>query len=113
MFLKESPRLRGDINSFCISFILHYFRFLVSLVNIYKELATNIEGFKTPSHGNLTGWARQGVLLLNACLTVKAHNANSHQGKGWEELTDSVIKWISSNLNGVIGLNTRTITTSL
>ena len=45
-----------------------------------------------------------GVLLLNACLTVKAANANSHQGKGWEELTDAVIKWISENSTGVVFL---------
>ena len=55
-----------------------------SLVNIYKELETDVEGFKAPNHGNLEGWASQGVLLLNATLTVRAHQAASHAGKGWE-----------------------------
>ncbi|GBL91918.1 Uracil-DNA glycosylase [Araneus ventricosus] len=75
-----------------------------SLVNIYNELSKDIPGFKTPSHGYLYGWATQGVLLLNACLTVKAHCANSHQNKGWENLTDAVIKWINNNLSHVVFL---------
>jgi len=75
-----------------------------SLVNIYKEMAQDIDGFQIPNHGNLTGWAKQGVLLLNACLTVRAHAANSHKDKGWELLTSSVIKWISDNSNGVVFL---------
>ena len=54
-----------------------------SLKNMYKELADDIEGFKIPNHGNLTAWADQGVLLLNATLTVRAHEAGSHQNKGW------------------------------
>ena len=61
-----------------------------SLVNIYKELAQDI-GFQIPSHGNLEAWAKQGVLLLNATLTVEAHQAGSHQNKGWEEFTDRAI----------------------
>jgi len=73
-----------------------------SLKNMYKELASDIEEFKIPSHGYLAGWASQGVLLLNACLTVVAHNANSHQGKGWEKLTDATIKWIDRSLDGVV-----------
>lgn len=60
------------------------FDFNFSLLNMYKELEKDIENFKRPSHGNLIGWARQGVLLLNACLTVRAHEANSHRDKGWE-----------------------------
>eukprot|EP00158_Paraphelidium_tribonemae_P001107 Partr_v1_DN23985_c0_g1_i3_m49077 putative Excises uracil residues from the DNA which can arise as a result of misincorporation of dUMP residues by DNA polymerase or due to deamination of cytosine (By similarity) len=66
-----------------------------SLKNIYKELASDIEGFKVPAHGCLTGWAQQGVLLLNAVLTVEAHKANAHQGKGWERFTDAVIRVLS------------------
>lgn len=62
-----------------------------SLVNIYKELNRDI-GKPIPSSGNLTHWAEQGVLLLNATLTVEAHKAGSHQGKGWEELTDAAIQ---------------------
>ncbi|KFM57753.1 Uracil-DNA glycosylase, partial [Stegodyphus mimosarum] len=69
-----------------------------SLINIYKELSTDIPDFQMPSHGYLYGWASQGVLLLNACLTVRASCANSHQNKGWENLTDSVIVWINNNL---------------
>lgn len=70
-----------------------------SLINIFKELENDISGFKSPNHGNLTGWAKQGVLLLNTCLTVKKDMANSHQSKGWETFTDSVITWISKNLS--------------
>ena len=62
-----------------------------SLVNIYKEIHDDL-GTPIPSSGNLERWARQGVLLLNATLTVQAHRAGSHQGKGWEEFTDAVIR---------------------
>lgn len=68
-----------------------------SLVNIYKELEQDIKDFRTPNHGHLVGWAKQGVLLLNTCLTVTQGKPNSHQGKGWENFTDSVITWISRN----------------
>jgi uracil-DNA glycosylase len=70
-----------------------------SLQNIYKELQNDIPGFKHPGHGDLTGWSKQGVLLLNACLTVNKGEANSHQGKGWETFTSAVISWISKNVN--------------
>nr|XP_033812718.1 uracil-DNA glycosylase isoform X2 [Geotrypetes seraphini] len=73
-----------------------------SLENIYKELSTDIEGFTHPGHGDLTGWAEQGVLLLNAVLTVKAHNANSHKDRGWEEFTDAVVSWLNKNLDGLV-----------
>ena len=62
-----------------------------SLKNIYKELESDI-GFVIPTHGNLEKWARQGVLLLNTVLTVRAHDANSHKGRGWEIFTDKIIK---------------------
>lgn len=68
-----------------------------SLVNIFKELENDIPDFKSPKDGNLTGWAKQGVLLLNACLTVTQGQANSHQNKGWENFTNSVISYISKN----------------
>jgi len=74
-----------------------------SLRNIYKELNSDIN-FKIPNHGNLEKWANQGVLLLNATLTVRAENAGSHQKKGWETFTDSVIKCISDNTEGVVFL---------
>ena len=74
-----------------------------SLVNIYKEI--QIEYGKIPAeHGDLTGWAKQGVLLLNTVLTVREHCANSHKGKGWEEFTDGIIKKISSEKQGVVFL---------
>ncbi|WPU96798.1 uracil-DNA glycosylase [Mucilaginibacter sabulilitoris] len=73
-----------------------------SLINIYKELQTDIPGFKAPSHGNLEEWAQQGVLLLNATLTVRASNPGSHQKRGWEEFTDHVIKTISDKKEGIV-----------
>ena len=63
-----------------------------SLVNIYKELATDIEGFQIPQHGYLQHWAEQGVLLLNTVLTVRAGVAHSHATFGWEAFTDEVIR---------------------
>lgn len=65
-------------------------RIAPSLRNIYKELHSDI-GMDIPDHGFLEGWAKQGVLLLNTCLSVEESNAGSHQGKGWERFTDSVI----------------------
>jgi uracil-DNA glycosylase len=66
-----------------------------SLINIFKEIESDI-GIKRPLSGNLERWAAQGVLLLNATLTVRAHQAGSHQKKGWEEFTDSVINLLNS-----------------
>lgn len=66
-----------------------------SLLNIYKEIARDL-GKPIPSSGNLQRWAAQGVLLLNATLTVEAHHPGSHQGKGWEELTDAAIQALST-----------------
>ena len=66
-----------------------------SLQNIYKEITQDM-GKKTPRSGNLERWAEQGVLLLNATLTVQAHRAGSHQGKGWEEFTDAAIRHLAS-----------------
>lgn len=66
-----------------------------SLKNIYKELAAEYPSFRPPNHGCLEGWARQGVLLLNACLTVSAGAAASHHGKGWEGLTKHILKRIA------------------
>lgn len=65
-----------------------------SLVNIYKEIRDDL-GKEIPISGNLERWAKQGVLLLNATLTVRAHIAGSHQNKGWEEFTDTVIRCLS------------------
>ncbi|PIK35447.1 putative uracil-DNA glycosylase [Apostichopus japonicus] len=73
-----------------------------SLQNMYKELAKDIKGFEHPGHGNLTGWAKQGVLLLNAVLTVRAHTPNSHKDKGWEKFTDAVINWLNKNQEKIV-----------
>ena len=75
-----------------------------SLVNMFIELERSVGSFKRPNHGDLSTWAQQGVLLLNNVLTVRAHNANSHQGKDWEKFTDAVIGWLNRNLTGVVFL---------
>ena len=72
-----------------------------SLVNIYKELNRDL-GKPIPNSGNLTHWAEQGVLLLNATLTVEAHKAGSHQGKGWEELTDAAIMALNEKRERIV-----------
>jgi len=74
-----------------------------SLINIFKELGSDI-GKSYPTSGDLSVWAKQGVLLLNATLTVRAHRAGSHQGKGWEQFTDAVIEKISSEKENVVFL---------
>jgi uracil-DNA glycosylase len=73
-----------------------------SLQNIFKELATDIEGFITPNHGDLSNWAKQGILLLNASLTVNEGQPGSHQDKGWEHFTNEVIKTISNKKENII-----------
>lgn len=65
-----------------------------SLVNIYKEMKDDL-GYEIPGHGYLMQWAESGVLLLNTCLTVQAHKANSHKGRGWEQFTDRVISLLN------------------
>ena len=72
-----------------------------SLDNIYKELNRDL-GKPIPTTGNLTHWAEQGVLLLNATLTVEAHKAGSHQGKGWEELTDAAIMALNEKREKIV-----------
>lgn len=66
-----------------------------SLLNIYKELEADL-GVPRPAHGDLSGWARQGVLLLNTCLTVEAGRAGSHAGRGWEAVTDAAVAAVAS-----------------
>lgn len=75
-----------------------------SLVNIYKELATDIDGFVIPKHGTLTRWAEQGVLLLNTVLTVEQGKAHSHAKWGWETFTDAVIDAVNRHQQGVVFL---------
>ena len=66
-----------------------------SLMNIFKEMQADL-GIRPPDHGCLEGWAREGVLLLNAVRTVREHQANSHRGKGWENFTDSIIEALNN-----------------
>ncbi|AWW31794.1 uracil-DNA glycosylase [Echinicola strongylocentroti] len=72
-----------------------------SLLNIFKELKQDLN-IDIPSHGNLERWAAQGVLMLNATLTVEAHKAGSHQKKGWEEFTDAVIRKLAEEREGLV-----------
>ena len=79
-------------------------QFPPSLQNVFKELMAEFKDFKYPSHGDLSQWADQGILLLNAALTVEANKAGSHQKKGWETFTDKVIQTISEKKSGIIFL---------
>ena len=74
-----------------------------SLQNIFKELMADV-GIERPQHGELTCWARQGVLLLNTVLTVREHEPNSHKGKGWETLTDRIIAELNNKQTPVVFL---------
>ena len=74
-----------------------------SLVNIFKELKDDL-GVSIPSHGNLESWAKQGVLLLNASLTVRAHQAASHSEIGWQKFTDTIIERLSQNKENLVFL---------
>ena len=82
-------------NGLCFS-VAEGIQFPPSLLNIFKEIHDDI-GTEIPTSGDLTRWAKQGVLLLNATLTVRAHCAGSHQGKGWEIFTDAVIRHLAEN----------------
>ena len=84
----------GQAHGLCFS-VQDGARFPPSLVNIFKEITDDV-GSPTPKSGNLTRWADQGVLLLNATLTVRAHAAGSHQGRGWETFTDAVIRSLNA-----------------
>lgn len=92
----------GQAHGLCFS-VQDGVRIPPSLQNIYKEIHADI-GTPIPASGNLDRWTTQGVLLLNATLTVEAHKAGSHQGKGWEAFTDAVIKRISEEKEGVVFL---------
>lgn len=78
-------------------------QFPPSLINIFKEINTDL-GIPIPKSGNLTRWADQGVLLLNATLTVQAHQAGSHQNKGWENFTDAAIKKLADERENIVFL---------
>ena len=72
-----------------------------SLVNIFKEVSDDL-GVPMPTDGDLDRWARQGVLMLNATLTVDAHNAGSHQGRGWEEFTDAAVRRLAEEREALV-----------
>ncbi len=94
---KDQPQAHGLAFS-----VQHGIKIPPSLVNIYKELSTDIDGFITPEHGNLTSWAQQGVLLLNTVLTVQQGLAHSHAKLGWEQFTDQVISKINQQNEGCV-----------
>lgn len=74
----------------------------IPLRNVFQELMNDDVDFNNPGHGDLAGWASQGVLLLNSILTVRAHSANSHNGRGWEKFTDAVLRYVNSHSDGII-----------
>ncbi len=90
----------GQANGLCFS-VNDEVKFPPSLVNIFKEIKNDLD-IDYPTSGNLERWAKQGVLLLNATLTVRAHSAGSHQGKGWEKFTDKVIKTLSDRKSNLV-----------
>jgi uracil-DNA glycosylase len=90
----------GQAHGLCFS-VLPHVKVPPSLANIYKELKSDL-GIEPPNHGYLTSWAEQGVLLLNTTLTVEQGQAGSHQGKGWETFTDSIINKINDQRKSVI-----------
>ncbi len=92
----------GQANGLCFS-VNDGVRFPPSLQNIFKEIQSDLK-IPFPETGNLERWADQGVLLLNATLTVRAGQAGSHQNKGWEEFTDAVLRKVSENKEGVVFL---------
>jgi uracil-DNA glycosylase len=90
----------GQAHGLCFS-VRQGVRVPPSLANIHRELHDDV-GVEIPDHGNLEAWARRGVLLLNATLTVRAGQAGSHQGKGWETFTDEVIRAVSAKDEHVV-----------
>nr|WP_321235362.1 uracil-DNA glycosylase [uncultured Psychroserpens sp.] len=92
----------GQANGLCFS-VADGVAHPPSLINIFKEIETDLNS-PFPKSGNLERWAKQGVLLLNATLTVRAHQAGSHQKKGWEQFTDKVIEIISQEKEDVVFL---------
>lgn len=90
----------GQAHGLCFS-VWENVQFPPSLRNIFKEIENDL-GTPVPKTGDLTRWAKQGILLLNATLTVQAHNAGSHQQKGWETFTDAAIKTLSENKENLV-----------
>lgn len=92
----------GQAHGLCFS-VNDGIEFPPSLINIFKEIERDLS-IPVPKSGNLTRWAQQGVLLLNATLTVRAHQAGSHQGRGWEEFTDAVIRTLAEKKENLVFL---------
>src|SRR5699024_3622718 len=92
----------NQANGLCFS-VKDHVKMPPSLINIFREIEVDLDK-PFPKNGNLEPWAKQGVLLLNATLTVRAHQAGSHQGKGWERFTDAVITQVAEQKNGVVFL---------
>jgi uracil-DNA glycosylase len=90
----------GQAHGLCFS-VNDGVAFPPSLLNIFKEIERDL-GKQKPTSGNLIGWAQQGVLLLNATLTVQAHTAASHQNRGWEQFTDAVIRKLGKEQNNLV-----------
>ncbi len=90
----------GQANGLCFS-VNEGVKIPPSLINIYKEIENDL-GKSMPKSGNLDHWSQQGVLLLNAILTVRANSAGSHQGKGWEQFTDAVISTLSNECSNIV-----------
>jgi len=90
----------GQAHGLCFS-VNDGIQFPPSLKNIFKEIESDL-GRPVPASGNLTRWAQQGVLLLNATLTVRAHQAGSHQKRGWETFTDAVIRELATRRDGLV-----------
>lgn len=90
----------GQAHGLCFS-VLPGVRPPPSLVNMYKELHTDVD-FRVPNNGYLVPWAQQGVLMLNAVLTVRAHTPNSHKNRGWEMFTDAIIRRVNAKESRVI-----------
>ena len=97
---QDPYHAKGLAHGLCFSVRKNIKKIPRSLQNIYKE----IDPIKMPCHGDLTGWAKQGVLLLNATLTVRKAEPRSHQGKGWEDFTDAIIRAVSKKREPVVFL---------
>ncbi|MFC3878818.1 uracil-DNA glycosylase [Algoriphagus namhaensis] len=101
VILGQDP-YHGDGQAHGLSFsVVPGVRFPPSLLNIFKEIKRDL-GIDLPPNGDLTRWANEGVFLLNATLTVRAHEAGSHQKQGWEEFTDEVIKRLAKSREGIV-----------
>lgn len=103
LLLGQDPYvLKGQAHGLCFSIEDKKFKPLPpSLLNVYRELESDL-GLTAPNHGNLASWARQGVLMLNAVLTVREKTPNSHKEKGWEFFTDAIIRKVNEKQSRVV-----------